>query len=144
MDIGFVDRACRRGVSQCAGRCRNVTWKPGGCLIGQHLPKATKRLLAALRSAGYPLSLAMRAHRVRVRVAKNQELRLTLPSDFPAGEAEVIVLEAPRADETKKARKLTVDELLAAKLPRPPGIGPVTLGDMEQAIVEGARGRGGI
>ncbi|HEX7480094.1 MAG TPA: hypothetical protein VF331_20010 [Polyangiales bacterium] len=86
----------------------------------------------------------MRAHRVRVRVAKNQELRLTLPSDFPPGEAEVIVLEAPRVDETSETRKLTVDELLAGKLTRPPGVGPATLGDMERAIVEGASGRGGV
>ncbi len=86
----------------------------------------------------------MRAHRVRVRVAKDQELRLTLPSDFPLGEAEVIVLEAPRVDEVKETRKLTVDDLLAAKLTRPPGVGPVTLGDMERAIVEGASGRGGV
>ncbi len=86
----------------------------------------------------------MRAHRIRVRVAKNQELRLTLPSDFPPGDAEVIVLEAPRVDETKETRKLTVDELLAARLTPPPGVGSVSVADMERAIAEGASGRGGL
>ena len=39
-------------------------------------------------------------------------------------------------------RKLTVDELLAAGLTPPPGVGPVSPGDIERAIAEGASGRG--
>jgi hypothetical protein len=89
-------------------------------------------------------SFTMRAHRVRVRVAKNQELRVTLPSDFPPGDAEVIVLEAPRVEAVPETRKLTVDELLAARLTPPPGVGPVSLEDMDRAITEGAAGRGGV
>lgn len=38
-------------------------------------------------------------------------------------------------------RKLTVDQLLAARLTPPPGVGPMSLGDIERAIAEGASGR---
>jgi hypothetical protein len=40
--------------------------------------------------------------------------------------------------------RLSVDELLAAKLTPPPGVGPVSLADMERAIEEGAGGRGDL
>lgn len=75
----------------------------------------------------------MHAHRVRVHVSKDHELRVTLPSDFPAGEADVIVIEA-------QGRRLTVDELLASRLDPPPGVSPVTRGD----IAAGARSSGGV
>ncbi len=39
-------------------------------------------------------------------------------------------------------RKLSVDELLAARLTPPPGLGPVSLQDMDRAIAESATGRG--
>lgn len=45
---------------------------------------------------------------------------------------------------TDRARKLSVDELLAARLTPPPGVGPVSLQDMERAIAEGASGRGSV
>lgn len=86
----------------------------------------------------------MHAHRVRVQVSKDHELRVTLPSDFPAGEADVIVIEAPPNTPLGQGRKLTIDELLASRLDPPPGVGPVTLGDMEQAIAAGARSSGGV
>ena len=35
-------------------------------------------------------------------------------------------------------KRLTLDELLATRLTRPPGVGPVTLEDMEKAIEKGA------
>jgi hypothetical protein len=41
-------------------------------------------------------------------------------------------------------RKLTVDELLAARLTPAPDIGSVALRDMERAIAEGASGRGSV
>jgi len=65
----------------------------------------------------------MRAHRVRVHVSKNHELRVTLPSDFPPGDADVIVLEAPREEAVEQRRKVTVDELLASRLTPPPARG---------------------
>lgn len=86
----------------------------------------------------------MRAHRIRVQVSASHEVRITLPSDFPPGEAEVIVLGGEPEAPAKSAKKLTVDELLAARLSPPPGVGPVTLADIEQAIADGASGRGGI
>lgn len=36
---------------------------------------------------------------------------------------------------------LTVDEFLAARIKPPPGTSPISLDDMERAIVEGALGR---
>jgi hypothetical protein len=43
-----------------------------------------------------------------------------------------------------RTRTLSVDEFLAARLVPPPGVGPVSLEDMDRAIAEGANGRGGI
>jgi len=40
----------------------------------------------------------------------------------------------------ERARTLSVDELLAARLTPPPGVGPVSLQDMDRAIAEGASG----
>ena len=40
----------------------------------------------------------------------------------------------------ERARTLSVDELLAARLTPPPGVGPVSLEDMDRAIAEAARG----
>jgi hypothetical protein len=45
---------------------------------------------------------------------------------------------------TERERKLTVDEFLAARLIPPPGVGPVSLQDMDHAIAEGATGRGRV
>ncbi len=39
------------------------------------------------------------------------------------------------------ARRLSVDELLAARIKLPSGVGPLSLEDMERAIAEGALGR---
>jgi hypothetical protein len=39
---------------------------------------------------------------------------------------------------------LSVDEFLAARLTPPPGVGPVSLQDMDRAIAEGASGRGSL
>jgi hypothetical protein len=43
-----------------------------------------------------------------------------------------------------REQKLTVDELLAARLTPAPGVGSVSLEDMDRAIAEGAIGRGSI
>ena len=86
----------------------------------------------------------MRTHRAKVRISADHELRLKLPSDFPAGEAEVIVLESRDGQGRVPGRKLTVDDLLGGRLAPPPGVAPVTLADMERAIASGAAGRGGV
>jgi hypothetical protein len=52
---------------------------------------------------------------------------------------ELIALEAAPLPEPE--RKLTVDELLTSRIKLPPGIGPLSLEDMERAIAEGALGR---
>lgn len=44
----------------------------------------------------------------------------------------------------ERERKLTVDEFLATRLTPPPGVGPVSLQDMDRAIAEGAIGGGSI
>ena len=51
---------------------------------------------------------------------------------------EIIALDAEQAE--PKRRKLTLDEFRAQRLERPPGVAPVTLEDMERAIIEGALG----
>ena len=43
-----------------------------------------------------------------------------------------------------RTRTLSVDELLAARLTPPPGVGPVSLQDMDRAIADGASGRGSV
>jgi len=42
----------------------------------------------------------------------------------------------------ERRRTLSVDEFLAARLTPPPGVGPVSLQDMDRAIADGASGRG--
>ena len=44
----------------------------------------------------------------------------------------------------ERGRRLSVDEFLAARLTPPPGVGHVSLQDMDRAIAEGASGRGSI
>jgi hypothetical protein len=62
-----------------------------------------------------------------------------LPSDFPPGDAEVIV-RLLEPGECRSRPKLTVDELLSRKLVPPHGVGTVTLADMDRAIADGASG----
>jgi hypothetical protein len=68
---------------------------------------------------------------------------VVLPSDFPPGEAEVIVVRVEPGEDAPRP-KLTMDEFFSARLAPPPGVGPVTLADMEKAISDGASGRGRI
>jgi hypothetical protein len=86
----------------------------------------------------------MRAHRFRVQIREDHEVRLKLPSDVSPGEAEVIVLESGSGESVARLARGTIDDLLASRLTPPAGVGPVTLADMEKAITEGAMGRGGV
>ena len=86
----------------------------------------------------------MRAHRAKVHVDTDHIVRIQLPSDFPAGDAEVIVLVGPSEEASRRGERLSVDELLAARLTPGEGIGPVTLEDMERAIQEAGAQRGGV
>jgi hypothetical protein len=47
-------------------------------------------------------------------------------------------------DAPRERRALGVDEFLAARLTPPPGVGSLSLDDMERAIAEGACGRDGV
>jgi hypothetical protein len=51
---------------------------------------------------------------------------------------EIIALQAEASE--PRRRKLTMEEFRAARLERPAGVAPVTLEDMEQAIIAGALG----
>ncbi len=85
----------------------------------------------------------MHAHRLRVHIPENREIRLQLPADVVPGEAEVIVLEVGGSAGGTRNRTYTAEEFLASRLVPPAGVGPVTLTDMETAIAKGATGRGG-
>jgi len=43
-----------------------------------------------------------------------------------------------------RKRTISLDEFLAARVTPPPGVGPVSLEDMDRAIAEGAIGRGSV
>lgn len=45
---------------------------------------------------------------------------------------------------SERTRTLSVDEFLATRLTPPPGVGSVSLQDMDRAIAEGASGRGSV
>ena len=79
-----------------------------------------EELLAAIRR----LPLAE-----RLRLIERASIEAAEDTPEPAGVAGV-------------ACPLSVDEFLAARLIPPPGVGPVTLQDIERAIAEGASGRG--
>ncbi len=53
---------------------------------------------------------------------------------------ELIALQTEGEPTEAPKRKLTVDELIAARLTPPPGVGPISLEDMEKAIEKGASG----
>jgi hypothetical protein len=56
---------------------------------------------------------------------------------------ELIALQTETEAPPGTGRKLTLDELLAARLVPAPGVGPVSLEDMERAIEKGATSGGG-
>ena len=77
----------------------------------------------------------MHAHRTRVTAESARRVAVRLSSDFPEGEADVIVL--PAAEHVASGqgdsglRRPSVDESLASRLTPPPGVGPVSLADVE-------------
>jgi hypothetical protein len=86
------------------------------------LMSAVDEILATIR--GLPLS-------ERRRLIERATLEAVEDTPKPAAVAE-------------REQKLSVDEFLAARLTPPPGVGPVSLQDMERAIAEGASGRGSV
>jgi len=88
--------------------------------------------------------MTMHAHRLKVHIPENREIRVQLPAGVATGEAAIIVLEVGKDADASQDRGHTVDEFLADRLVPPPGAGVVTLADMKVAIARGATGRGGI
>jgi hypothetical protein len=73
-------------------------------------------------------TVAQAMPKLRPLLGKRVEL-IALDAELPAGES------APAG---ARRRKLSFDEFLALRLERPPGVAPVTLEDMERAIIKGA------
>ena len=78
---------------------------------------------------------------IKVDTTIDEAVARTIPALRPllGKHVELIALEAAPA--LASERKLTVDELLASRIKLSPGVGPLSLEDMEQAIAEGAVGR---
>lgn len=78
---------------------------------------------------------------IRVDTTIDEMLARAVPALRPllGRRVELIALdEAPAAPAPRP--RLTVDELLASRIDLPAGVGPISLDDMERAIVEGALG----
>jgi hypothetical protein len=73
----------------------------------------------------------MRAHKLKVTIPADHEVRFRMPADFPAGEAEVIVLAERKASlsQTATLRAEATDPLarLRAKYPAAGSLGPALL-----------------
>ena len=78
---------------------------------------------------------------IKIDTMINETVARAIPALRPllGKQVEIIAFEAAPASALQS--KLTVDELLASRIRLPPGIGPLSLEDMERAIAEGALGR---
>jgi hypothetical protein len=88
----------------------------------------------------------MHAHKLRATIPQNHQLTIDIPGDFPTGEAEIILIAsaAEQQVDQRPPRRISVDELLAAKLKPLPGTGSVSQEDIDRVIGEGWAGRGNI
>ncbi len=78
---------------------------------------------------------------IRVDTTIDEMLARAVPALRPllGRRVELIALDEAPAGPAPRPR-LTVDELLASRVELPAGVGPISLDDMERAIVEGALG----
>jgi len=78
---------------------------------------------------------------IRLDTTIDEALARALPALRPllGRHVELVAAEMPASRPSRS--KLTVDELFASRIDLPPGVGPVSLEDMERAIIEGALGR---
>ena len=76
-------------------------------------------------------------------VVRNGRLVLDEPTNLADGTEVDVVVREPAAG-VQRSRRLSVDDLLAARLVPPPGVGPVSLSDMAKAIAGGAASRGSV
>lgn len=97
-----------------------------------------KRIPAATKEGGM-MSMNMKA--IKVDTTIDEAVALAIPALRPllGRRVELIALDAPST--LVSERPLTIDELLASRIKLPPGTGPLSIEDMEQAIAEGALGR---
>jgi hypothetical protein len=81
---------------------------------------------------------------IKVETTIGEELAQLLPALRPllGKRVELTVLEADAP--ALRRRKVSVDELLAARIVPPRGVGRVSVEDMERATVEGALGLGAL
>lgn len=63
----------------------------------------------------------MRAHKLRITIPENHEVKLKLPSDLPPGEAEVIVLSDPEiSKDSRGSFEQWLDDWIRSLPPSPP------------------------
>jgi hypothetical protein len=81
-------------------------------------------------------------HAIKIATTVDEATAHAIPALRPllGKRVELIALQSETVAPSHDAPKLTVDELLAARLTPPPGVGPISLEDMEQAIKRGATG----
>jgi hypothetical protein len=80
---------------------------------------------------------------IRVVATVDEAIALAIPALRPllGKRVELVVVHSETGPSpSEEMPKLTVDELLAARLKPPAGVGPVCLDDMEEAIERGATG----
>jgi hypothetical protein len=85
--------------------------------------------------------MKMTMNAIRIDTMIDEAVARAIPALRPllGKHVELIALDAAPAAAPES--KLTADELLASRVKLPPGVGPLSLEDMERAIAEGALGR---
>lgn len=80
---------------------------------------------------------------IRIDATINEAVAREIPALRPllGRRVELIVLEEAEVAPSVPRRKVTTEELLASRIKLPPGVGPITLEDIERGIIEGATGR---
>jgi hypothetical protein len=75
---------------------------------------------------------------IRIDTTINEAVAREIPALRPllGRRVELIALEAEVAPSVPR-RKVTAEELLTARIKLPPGVGPITLDDIERGIIEG-------
>jgi len=93
-----------------------------GSALCLYVMSALDEILATIRRLPLP---------ERLRLIERARLEVTEDTPKPVAAAE-------------RERRLSLDEFLAARLTPPPGVGPVSMEDMDRAIAEGVIGRGSV
>jgi hypothetical protein len=81
-------------------------------------------------------------HAIKVDTTIDEAVVRAIPALRPLLGRQVELIALETAPAAAPERKLTVDELLSSRIKPPPGVGAVSLEDIERAIAEGALGLG--